>query len=669
MEKTKSFDPLVWINAENKNEQPQQVAPQVTNPAAGAPLEGELTKARAVADELMRMGANIAESYEDYLQLGFSLAHGLGAEGGEMYHQLCSQSTKYSETECEKKWQECLKKNDGRTTIATFYKMAQDAGVDLSAISRQFPSNPSNPHLAGHQSSEASRAGLSEGYPLNNNNVSNNHQLSESPVAPVTLSDEGSEGLREMRDASGAPMLTGGGSTGLYFETFSDKIDPELLPQLLRMLVMLRESSDDRDKMLLACLLLFSGVMPNVFGIYGEKRVMPPFYLLITAPSGARKGMIDDTRDLLKPMESALRKEYYKQQDEYQQQHAQWEALDRKQRANQCEPEPPKYRSLFVPANSSSTAWQQALSDNQERGIMFETEADTLTQALKQDYGNYSDGLRKAFHHEPINYNRRQENEHVNIDHPQLAALLTCTPHQISLLLSPNEVENGLASRFLFYNLKGGHEWINPFASAEEPLAQRIEEIGRLYQELYNELLGREGHPLQILLSRQQQEEFNEFFKSLLPEQLGLYGESFDAFIYRLGLVTFRITMVLTILRCYERQPHFKAEEQALICDDNDLHTTLTIVNCLVNHSAHIYTNFLAHENTTSPAVATMKAQEKTLYAVLSDEYTTAQCKEKAQQLGIAWKTAERYLGNFVSRYHVATRIQNGIYRKTTLSA
>jgi hypothetical protein len=28
------------------------------------------------------------------------------------------------------------------------------------------------------------------------------------------------------------------------------------------------------------------------------------------------------------------------------------------------------------------------------------------------------------------------------------------------------------------------------------------------------------------------------------------------------------------------------------------------------------------------------------------------------------WKTAERYLGNFVSRYHVVSRVKNGHYHK-----
>ena len=45
----------------------------------------------------MIFGANIAESYDDYLQLGFALANGLGEDGGDIYHKLCAQSAKYRE--------------------------------------------------------------------------------------------------------------------------------------------------------------------------------------------------------------------------------------------------------------------------------------------------------------------------------------------------------------------------------------------------------------------------------------------------------------------------------------------------------------------------------------------------------------------------------------------
>ena len=131
------FDPLAWASQNNANtvNEPAKADAPVKHLQPAVPSTGnELAKATAVADELISRGANIAESYEDYLQLGFALANGLGSQGRDLYHQLSSMSPKYREGDCERKWQECLSKSDGRTSIATFYHMARQAGVELRNI-------------------------------------------------------------------------------------------------------------------------------------------------------------------------------------------------------------------------------------------------------------------------------------------------------------------------------------------------------------------------------------------------------------------------------------------------------------------------------------------------------------------------------------------------------
>ena len=151
MENNTTFDPLAWVNIESGNDG-QQTVRQVTNqPATADTSSDDQEKILAVGQELLRMGANIAESYSDWLRLGFALADGLGSGGRELYHQLSAMSTKYNEAQCEKKWQQCLARGNGRTTVKTFYFMAQQAGVDLSEIGRRFPSNPHFPQPEGEE--------------------------------------------------------------------------------------------------------------------------------------------------------------------------------------------------------------------------------------------------------------------------------------------------------------------------------------------------------------------------------------------------------------------------------------------------------------------------------------------------------------------------------------
>lgn len=142
------YDPDVYVNPDGrKAEMPlnptewarksavvrKPAVAESCKPGAGLPLSPteELAKVKAVTYALMRRGASIAESYGDYVKLGFSLANGLGSEGRHLFHLLCSQSAKYNSEDCEAKWNECLSKSDGRTTIATFYHMAKMAGVEL----------------------------------------------------------------------------------------------------------------------------------------------------------------------------------------------------------------------------------------------------------------------------------------------------------------------------------------------------------------------------------------------------------------------------------------------------------------------------------------------------------------------------------------------------------
>lgn len=140
-ETTATFDPLAWLGqpAGSDATSPQPTAAPSRRPTACQPLSHaeELAKATATVRELVNRGANIADDYRDYVRLGFALANGLGSDGRDLYHILCARSTKYRTADCERKWRECLRQADGRTSIATFYKMAQMAGVDLRAVCRK----------------------------------------------------------------------------------------------------------------------------------------------------------------------------------------------------------------------------------------------------------------------------------------------------------------------------------------------------------------------------------------------------------------------------------------------------------------------------------------------------------------------------------------------------
>jgi hypothetical protein len=192
-------------------------------------------------------------------------------------------------------------------------------------------------------------------------------------------------------------------------------------------------------------------------------------------------------------------------------------------------------------------------------------------------------------------------------------------------------------------------------------------ELGERYLHLYHELERYASHPIEFMLTHEQEDRHNQYFGQLQAEQVGLYGDDLIAFVRRLGLVCFRLAMMLTLLRHESRQPMFDPLSQSIVCTDQDFDTALTIINCLINHTAYVYTNLVPHDDKAkdTPSLNRLNAQEKQLYNALGRSFTTAEAKHTAKSLSIPWKSAERYIGNFVSKYGIVRRIRNGQYQKT----
>lgn len=189
---------------------------------------------------------------------------------------------------------------------------------------------------------------------------------------------------------------------------------------------------------------------------------------------------------------------------------------------------------LVIPANNSATGLFQILNDNNGKGLIFETEGDTLAQTFKSEHGNYSDGFRKAFHHETITYNRRKDREFVEIDMPRLSALLSGTPKQVSALI-PN-AENGLFSRFIFYFMNIRYEWKDVFAGESgQTLDHYFDHLGAQFHELHK-CLESQDKPMRFCLTVSQQQQFNSYFEQTQIQYIELCGEDYIGTVRRLGL-------------------------------------------------------------------------------------------------------------------------------------
>jgi hypothetical protein len=319
-------------------------------------------------------------------------------------------------------------------------------------------------------------------------------------------------------------------------------------------------------------------------------------------------------------------------------------------------PVPPPYRLHIIPANTSATAMYQILHDNGGVGFMMETEGDTLTNTLASDHGNYSDGLRKSFHNEPVSFLRRTNHEYVEVVNPKLSVLLSGTPGQVKKLIP--DAENGLFSRFMYYHLPMKPQWNDVFADATAvSLDEKYADLGRIWYEVYQRIS--EIEQINFSFTPDHQAQFNAHFAYLHEEYFRRYGEGFLPSVRRMGLIVFKISMSLSLMRCLE----YADEKVDFICEDVDFQTALTIGDSLLEHAAKIFATFPATSNKGANYWQREDAKKNKIYMALPDIFETKDAVKIGAENDVSESTIKRWL-----RSAQFTNIGYGKYQKSELT-
>ena len=177
---------------------------------------------------------------------------------------------------------------------------------------------------------------------------------------------------------------------------------------------------------------------------------------------------------------------------------------------------------------------------------------------------------------------------------------------------------------------------------------------------------------MQFLLTDGQKKRFNEFFRSLYTEQTGMMGVDFASFIFRMGINVYRIAMLLSLMRrysdCMLPGVMFPQGEQALVCKDVDFETSLTIIDCLVSHTADMVTTLVPQDKKAAARMAKaqqpLTTKELAVLKSLSDEFLVSDLLAVAEALQIGKRTAYRMLQSFINERHIVERVCHGKYMK-----
>lgn len=432
----------------------------------------------------------------------------------------------------------------------------------------------------------------------------------------------------------------------LDLPTFPDSLYATL-PQFLQKVVARCSTNEERDMMLLGSVVTLGSCLPKVSGFYAGRRVYPNLFLFITARASAGKGNLALCKQLVGPIHESLRRQTQLATQEYETMRREFNVLRWKE-IDRSKPVKPPERMLFIPANNSATGVFQLLYENDGCGLIFETEGDTLSNAFNADNSNYSDGMRKGFHHETISYNRRTGHEYAEIKCPRLSLVLSGTPSQVASLIPG--AENGLFSRFLFYHMNMQPVWKDVFAASNHGLEDYFDSLGQEFYSFYKAL----GHhpDIEFCLSPGQHEQFNAFFSRIQEKYLALQGMDYMATIRRLGLIAFRIAMIFTTLRLLE-SGNFSPK---LECTDSDFQAVLSMVGILVKHSSHVFSELPGEAKQ-----ITVKNKKELFLERLPEKFTYQEHIALAKSLSLSGRTAESYISEFCNR-GLVLREQKGTY-------
>ncbi len=352
----------------------------------------------------------------------------------------------------------------------------------------------------------------------------------------------------------------------------------------------LKVLTDETEKavFLMGSLGVISGLLPNVQGTYDGQLVYPNLFVYVLGPYGSGKGGLRFARELGMPVHKAKLKATKDAQEQYEVEQEQYEADYKdykKGRLSEApiKPTAPPQQLSFIPANNSKTGLFELLNGNNGAGTLFETEGDTLTDAIRQDYGNFSDGLRKGFHHEPISFYRRLNREFVEIENPCLSVILSSTFDQL-LALIPT-AENGLFSRFCYFNLPPDPGFKNVFDDSKDQYQQTFRDLGQRVFMIW-ERLNQLNDPINYTLTPDQQTVFLRHFQNVKKQIQADLDNDLDGAVNRLGLIFYRISMILSVLRDIEAG----SLGPDLVCSDSDFELTRSIVEVLKTHALDVYT-------------------------------------------------------------------------------
>lgn len=427
------------------------------------------------------------------------------------------------------------------------------------------------------------------------------------------------------------------------------------MPDILRTGALAFTDARERDVFLTGALGILSGCLPNVKGIYAQQEVFPNLFTFAIAPAASGKGALKFAKQLADEYHSQVLTaskeadaQFHLEENAYKQL---LKTCKKGETINQEPPVKPPFKVVYIPANTSYAKILWHLEQNEGTGIICETEADTLGNVFKQEWGSYSDMLRKSFHHERLSSSRKTNNEFTEVNSPCLSIALSGTPSQVTGLIA--SAEDGLFSRFLFYAFKVDQFWkdVSPYVS-EINLTDHFKQLSYKVYSMVKFLQLGETY---VTLSKEQWQQLNRQCSNWLNDITTFTGEDAASIVKRLGLILYRIAMLFTALRKFENA---EAGEQ-IECTDIDFNTAFQLAEIYLQHSILMFNNLPRQQESNSFQGGD---QKRKFFESLPKTFTRAGAVQLGAGFSLSPRSVDEILRNAVP--NLLTKLKEGHYEK-----
>ena len=377
------------------------------------------------------------------------------------------------------------------------------------------------------------------------------------------------------------------------------------LPSLLRESCNVFNDRHEKDVFLTGTLAVLGGCFHNLHA-YNEpdkKEVTANLLAIIVAPPASGKGALNYSRKMAKGIKEAFAKSH---RSPFK-----------------------KGERLFIPANISSAGMIKLLSKNKGIGVMVESEIDTIVNANKQEWGNYSEIIRKSFENEEYNMYRKgkEHSEYYEIEKLQLSLAISGTPSQFrQLILS---ADNGLFSRGTYYVFHPSQDEKLQFTgrmNSDIVLDDKFARFAKIAADYYETHLAFEK--VQVGFNKDQLDLIGATLQ-FLKDELAPPAD-FGANIKRAFVMAQKIATILTFLSECESG----SLQELVSCPDTVLDTTVKLIAYYVTHASKAY------ELLPSQSQQSFNDSQQRLLQVLPEEFTRTEAVQLGMEIGLSQRAA-----------------------------